>query len=207
MRYERSARRIGGESRSVISAVALGAAVSFALVAMTPPSADATGGAPGSGSAAGTPLPEFTQTAADGWINSAPLKVSDLRGHVVLLHVWAFECWNCYRSFPWLTALEDKYQSRGLVSIGVHTPELPQESDAAKVVAKTEEFGLHHPVMIDNDSAYWRALDNHYWPAWYVVDAQGRIRKLVIGEAHAGDQRAQAVEAAIDALLKEAPTS
>jgi len=152
----------------------------------------------------GTPLPEFTQASAAAWINSAPLTVAQLRGHVVLLHVWAFECWNCYRSFPWLTALEDKYRSRGLISIGIHTPELPQESDPAQVIAKTKEFGVRHPVMLDNDYAYWRALDNHYWPAWYVVDADGRIRKLVIGEAHAGDQRARSVEAAIDALLAEA---
>jgi thiol-disulfide isomerase/thioredoxin len=149
-------------------------------------------------------LPEFTQTGADAWINSAPLTVAQLSGHVVLLHVWAFECWNCYRSFPWLHALEDEYRSRGLVVVGIHTPELPEESEPARVIAKTREFGLRHAVMIDNDSAYWRALGNHYWPAWYVVDTHGDIRKLVIGEAHAGDQRARAVEAAIDALLAEA---
>ena len=151
-------------------------------------------------------LPEFTQTSPRAWINSAPLTVSELRGHVVLLHVWAFECWNCYRSFPWLNAVERKYRSRGVVVVGVHTPELPQESEPARVIAKTKEFGLDHPVMIDNDSAYWRALDNHYWPVWYVVDAHGVIRTVVVGEAHAGDQRARAVEAAIDALLAE-PTS
>jgi thiol-disulfide isomerase/thioredoxin len=156
----------------------------------------------------GSALPEFTQTDAQAWINSAPLTVSQLSGHVVLLHVWAFECWNCYRSFPWLHALEEKYRSRGLVVVGIHTPELPEESDTTKLAAKTKEFGITHAVMIDNDSAYWRALDNHYWPAWYIVDAHGAIRKLVIGEAHDGDQRARAVESAIDALLAEnAPPS
>ena len=198
-----SAHEIGSEVRSVIAAVVLGAAATFALVAMAA-AADATGGAADTGSAAGTPLPEFTQTAPEAWINSAPQKVSDLRGHVVLVHVWAFECWNCYRSFPWLTGLEEKYRSRGLVSIGIHTPELPREHDPDQLIAKVKEYGVHHPVMIDNDYAYWHALDNHYWPAWYIVDAQGRIRKVVVGEAHAGDQRARSVEAAIDALLAEA---
>jgi hypothetical protein len=94
------------------------------------------------------------------------------------------------------------------VVVGIHTPELPEESNTATLIAKTKEFGIAHPVMIDNDSAYWHALDNRYWPAWYVVDTHGDIRKLVIGEAHAGDQRANAVEAAIDALLAEdAPAS
>jgi len=158
--------------------------------------------------AVGTALPEFTQTGNEGWINSKPLTVSQLSGHVVLVHVWAFECWNCYRSFPWLDAFEEKYRSRGVVVVGIHTPELPEEHDVATLTAKTREFGVTHAVMIDNDGAYWRALDNRYWPAWYVVDAHGVIRKLVVGEAHAGDPRARAVEAAIDALLAEsAPTS
>jgi thiol-disulfide isomerase/thioredoxin len=151
-----------------------------------------------------TPLPEFTQTAPAAWINAAPLTLADLRGHVVLVHVWAFECWNCYRSFPWLNGLDEKYRGRGLVTIGIHSPEFPQESEPARVLAKTREFGLHHAVMLDNDHAYWRALDNRYWPAWYVVDANGDIRAVVVGEAHAGDQRARAIEAAIDALLAEA---
>ena len=152
-----------------------------------------------------TRLPEFTQTAPAAWINSAPLTLAQLRGHVVLVHVWAFECWNCYRSFPWLNALDEKYRGHGLVTIGIHTPELAQESEPRRVIAKTHEFGLQHAVMMDNDYRYWRALDNHYWPAWYVVDARGEIRTVVIGEAHAGDQRARAVEAAIDSLLAETP--
>ena len=148
-------------------------------------------------------LPEFTQTSTAAWINSPPLTVAQLRGHVVLLHVWAFECWNCYRSFPWLNTLHEKYESRGVIAVGIHSPEFPQESERARVIAKTGEYGLRHAVMMDNDHAYWRALGNQYWPAWYVVDAHGRIRAVVIGEAHAGDPRARAVESEIDALLAE----
>jgi len=149
------------------------------------------------------PLPAFTHTADTDWLNSAPLTVEGLRGHVVLVHVWAFACSNCYRSMPWLRALEQRYGDRGLMVVGVHTPELPEEEVPERVASKVREFGLTHPVMLDADYSYWRALRNEYWPAWYVVDSEGRVRTIVIGEAHAGDMRARAVEDAIDSLLAE----
>jgi thiol-disulfide isomerase/thioredoxin len=89
------------------------------------------------------------------WVNSAPLRLRDLRGQVVLLDVWTFECWNCYRSFPWLNDLESRLRPEGLRVVGIHSPEYDRERDTAAVAAKTREFGLHHPVMIDNDLAYW----------------------------------------------------
>ena len=146
-------------------------------------------------------LPEFTHLAAADWINSKPLQLADLRGRVVLLHVWTFECWNCYRSFPWLESVVERFGPRGLVTIGVHSPEFDRERIRDDVVARAKKFGLRHPTMIDNDFSYWRALDNHYWPAWYVVDQQGVIRALIVGEIHSGDRRAAEVEAAIDGLL------
>ena len=146
-------------------------------------------------------LPEFThQTAAD-WINSKPLQLADLRGRVVLLHVWTFECWNCYRSFPWLESVVERFGPRGLVTIGVHSPEFEREKVRDEVVARAEKFRLKHPTMIDNDFSYWRALDNRFWPAWYVVDRQGVIRAVMVGETHRGDRRAGEIESAINRLL------
>jgi thiol-disulfide isomerase/thioredoxin len=146
-------------------------------------------------------LPEFTHQAAADWINSEPLEVADLRGSVVLLHVWTYECWNCYRSFPWLESVVERFAPRGLVTVGVHSPEFDREKDRAAVRARAEAFGLGHPTMIDNDHSYWRALGNQYWPAWYIVDQRGVIRALVVGETHPGDSRAAAIESAIEELL------
>jgi len=146
-------------------------------------------------------LPEFTHDAAADWINSEPLQVADLRESVILLHVWTFECWNCYRSFPWLESVVERFGPRGLVTIGVHSPEFDRERVRDNVVAKVKKFGLRHPTMIDNDFSYWRALDNRFWPAWYIVDQRGIIRTVVVGETHRGDRRAAAIEAAIDGLL------
>lgn len=149
------------------------------------------------------PAPEFTQDDPFDWINSEPLTLADLRGKVVLVDFWTFDCWNCYRSFPWLKSLEDKFEGEGLQVVGVHTPEFAHEKVKANVSAKVEAFGLHHPVMLDNDFAYWNAMGNRYWPAYYLLDKQGRVRAVFIGETHAGDDRARAVEAAIENLLAE----
>jgi len=149
------------------------------------------------------PAPAFTHAAAEDWLNSPPLTLAALRGQVVLLDFWTFACWNCYRSFPWLNALEARLHARGLRVIGVHTPEFPHERVRASIAAKVAEFGLNHPVMIDNDGSYWNAMQNQYWPAYYLLDKQGRIRERYAGETHAGDAQARAMEAAILALLEE----
>lgn len=149
------------------------------------------------------PLPEFTSSSAEHWFNSEPLSVQDLRGRVVLLDFWTFECWNCYRSFPWLNALEERLAGEDFTIVGVHSPEFERERDPAQVAAKIREFGLTHPVMMDNDFRYWRALDNRYWPAYYLVDRRGVIRHLHVGETHEGDARATRVEEQIRALLAE----
>jgi thiol-disulfide isomerase/thioredoxin len=150
-----------------------------------------------------TPLPAFTHPDAEAWLNSSPLTVTDLRGKPALVHVWTFECWNCYRSFPWLADVVEQYTPRGVVAVGIHTPEFDREKVRTTIAAKTREFGIDHPIMIDNDYSYWRALQNQYWPTWYLVDAHGQIRLRVVGEIHAGDPRARAIEAALDALLVE----
>ena len=147
--------------------------------------------------------PEFTHQEAGDWINSEPLAMAELRGQVMLIDFWTFDCWNCYRSFPWLNDLHERYQDDGLVVIGVHSPEFPHEHDRGRVAAKASEFGLEHPIMIDNDFSYWRAMGNRYWPAFYLIDKQGRVRDVFLGETHAGDARAKAIEAKVTELLEE----
>jgi thiol-disulfide isomerase/thioredoxin len=155
--------------------------------------------------AAETPrgAPEFTASEPEDWINSPPLTLAELRGKVVLIDVWTFGCWNCYRSFPWLNGVGERYAGQGLIVIGVHSPEFERERDRRTLVAKVKEFGLHHPVMIDNDLSYWQAINNRYWPAFYLVDRKGRIRHRFVGETHVGDRQAQAIERAIEELLAE----
>ena len=148
-------------------------------------------------------LPEFTQTSVDAWLNSPPLRVTDLRGAVLLLDFWTFDCWNCYRSIPWLKAVESQHRSAGLRVVGVHTPEFARERLRANVARKLQEFGITHPVMMDNDFAYWHALQNRVWPAFYLADRQGRVRARFFGETHAGDSQAARIESAIEALLAE----
>ena len=153
--------------------------------------------------AAARPAPAFTQTDPAAWLNSTPLRWQDLRGQVTLLEFWTFACWNCYRSIPWLRTLEPRYRRRGLRIVSIHTPEFAHERVRANVEAKLRELKVDFPVMLDNDYAFWNAMGNRYWPAFYLVDGQGRVRASFAGETHAGDRNAAAIEAAIDSLLSE----
>ena len=148
------------------------------------------------------PLPEFNGQTED-WLNSKPLNVADLQGKVVLLDFWTFGCWNCYRSFPWLNDLEQRLHPKGLQVIGIHTPEFEHEKNRENIIKKINEFKLPHPVMMDNDFRYWKAMNNRYWPTFYLVDKQGNIRASFIGETHKGDTNAQQIEQMITQLLKE----
>ena len=160
--------------------------------------------APAATAAASAPrAPDFTQAAPAAWLNSPPLRWSELRGTVTLVEFWTFACWNCYRSIPWLRTLEPKYGARGFRIVGIHTPEFEHERVRANVEAKLREHRVAFPVMLDNDYAYWNALGNRYWPAFYLVDGEGRIRASFAGETHAGDRQAVAIEDAIEALLRE----
>lgn len=147
--------------------------------------------------------PAFTHHQPRDWLHSEPLTWQALSGQVVLLDFWAFRCWNCYRSFPWLNALKAQLADAPFTVIGVHTPEFEAEKDRAAVAAHAEKYGLTGPIMIDNDYSYWNAMGNRYWPAWYVIDQRGRVRYRFIGETHAGDARAKRMEAAIRKLLAE----
>jgi len=119
---------------------------------------------------------------ATGWLNSPPLTAADLHGHVVLVNFWTFTCINWLRTLPWLRAWADKYQQHGLVLLGVHTPEFDVEHDLDHVRQAVEELRVDYPVVVDNDYAIWTGFDNHYWPALYFVDAEGKIRHHRFGE-------------------------
>ncbi len=120
--------------------------------------------------------------AGGEWFNSEPLTLKELRGKVVMVDFWTYTCINCIRTLPYLRNWHDKYADRGLVIIGVHTPEFEFEKNAANVQKAIADFELKYPVMQDNEFATWRAYDNHYWPAKYIVDKNGKIRYTHFGE-------------------------
>ncbi len=153
--------------------------------------------------ASNTQAPEFPHTRESSWLNSPPLTLASLRGKVVLLDIWTTDCWNCYHSFPWLRRVTDRFANHGLVVIGVHSPEFESEKNRAGIAARLAQYQLTNPQMLDDDFAYWRRLENQYWPAFYLIDKQGRIRQLLVGEQHVGDRAARNFEAGIQALLDE----
>ena len=135
---------------------------------------------------AGVPLPMEGELpslgGATAWLNSPPLTASDLRGHVVLVDFWTYTCINWLRTLPYVRAWAEKYRKNGLVVIGVHTPEFSFEHDLENVRRAARDMRVEYPIAIDNDYAIWDAFDNHYWPAFYLVDPQGRIRAHQFGE-------------------------
>lgn len=133
------------------------------------------------------------------WLNTQPLALQGLRGKVVLVDFWTYSCINCLRTLPYLKAWDEKYRDQGLVIIGVHAPEFTFEKDTHNVEQAVHELGIKYPVVMDNDYAIWNAYKNEYWPAHYLIDAQGQIR-----EQHFGEGNYQQTEQAIVALLKEA---
>jgi thiol-disulfide isomerase/thioredoxin len=119
---------------------------------------------------------------ATGWLNSQPLTADSLRGKVVLINFWTYSCINWLRSLPYVRAWAEKYKDKGLVVIGVHTPEFAFEKNADNVRRAAKDMRVGYPVAIDSDHTIWRAFRNEYWPALYFVDAEGRIRHHQFGE-------------------------
>jgi thiol-disulfide isomerase/thioredoxin len=136
---------------------------------------------------------------ATGWLNSPPLTAAGLRGKVVLVDFWTYTCINWLRTLPYLRAWAQTYQDHGLVVIGVHTPEFDVEHDLDNVRRAVKDLRVDYPIAVDSDYAIWTAFDNHYWPALYVVDAQGQVRHHRFGEG--GYQQ---VEMILRQLLTEA---
>ncbi len=119
---------------------------------------------------------------ATEWLNSIPLTAAGLRGRVVVVDFWTYSCINWLRSLPYVRAWADKYQDRGLVTIGVHTPAFDFEHDVDNVRRAAQEMLVDYPIAIESDYAIWRAFDTQYWPALYFIDAHGRIRHHQFGE-------------------------
>jgi thiol-disulfide isomerase/thioredoxin len=120
--------------------------------------------------------------SASGWLNSGPLTAAGLRGKVVLVSFWTYTCINWLRVQPYLRAWAEKYRDRGLVVIGVHSPEFGFEKDLANVRWAARALRVDYPIAVDSQYAIWNAFKNLYWPALYFVDASGRIRDHQFGE-------------------------
>ncbi|MER8873132.1 redoxin family protein [Mesorhizobium sp. M0814] len=126
--------------------------------------------------------PLVSLLGARQWLNSQPLRPEDLRGRVVLVNFWTYTCINSLRALPYLRAWAEKYKDRGLVVIGVHTPEFAFEKHFVNVGKQLGLLGVDYPVVIDNDYGIWRAFGNRAWPAFHFVGADGRVRHHVFGE-------------------------
>jgi thiol-disulfide isomerase/thioredoxin len=135
--------------------------------------------APGRGPAEGR-MPSLD--GATGWLNSPPLTADGLRGRVVVVDFWTYTCINWLRTEPYVRAWAEAYRNAGAVVLGVHTPEFPFESDIDNVRRAMQDRQITYPVAVDSDYAIWTAFANMYWPALYVIDAQGYIRYHHFGE-------------------------
>jgi thiol-disulfide isomerase/thioredoxin len=142
------------------------------------------------------PAPDFH---AKLWFNSPPLSLAQLRGKVVLVDFWEYTCINCIRTFPYLRRWEELYTPVGLIIIGVHTPEFAFAKNPANVANAVKRFGFSFPVVLDNDETIWNAFHNAAWPSYFLIDKDGRITYMHIGEGDYGE-----TELVIRQLLKEA---
>jgi cytochrome c biogenesis protein CcdA/thiol-disulfide isomerase/thioredoxin len=133
------------------------------------------------------------------WLNSPELSAESLRGKVVLVDFWTYDCINCQHTLPYVKDWAKKYEKDGLVVIGVHTPEYGYERIIDNVRDQVKKLGITYPVAIDNNYTIWRNFDNQYWPAHYLIDAKGQVRY-----SHFGEGRYEAQEQMIQQLLQEA---
>ena len=143
----------------------------------------------------GTKAPEI---ASQTWLNSGPIRLSDLHGRVVMVEFWTFGCYNCRNVEPYIKEWHHKYADRGFVVIGVHSPEFSYEHDLDRVRRYLKDHDIRFAVPIDNDFSTWNRYGNRYWPAMYLIDKQGVIRYVRVGEGGY-----QETERAIQALLGE----
>jgi len=140
--------------------------------------------------------PEFAETT--GYINTELIKLTDLRGKVVLVNFWTYTCINWIRTIPYLVDWNEKYANKGLVIVGIHTPEFEFEKNIDNVKAAVDKFGLRYPIVQDNDKGTWNAYENRYWPRIYLVDSEGNMRYDHIGEGGYAE-----TEKVIQSLLQE----
>jgi len=140
--------------------------------------------------------PEFQNI--DTWLNSQPLKLEELRGKVVLVDFWTYTCINCLNHLPYVKDWNEKYKDKGLVVVGVHTPEFAYEKSTKNVKDAIQRLQIKHAVAQDNSYGTWKAFKNQYWPAVYLIDKQGKIVYSHFGEGSYGT-----TEKKIQALLAE----
>jgi thiol-disulfide isomerase/thioredoxin len=156
------------------------------------------------GGDSGRPAPELTNTS---WLNTdRPLRIADLHGRVVLLNFWVFTCGNCTATVPSLVRFDSLYRSRGLTTIGIHTPEFPPysgEHDRGNLARALSRHGITYPNAQDNDRRTWDAYGIEYWPSFVLIDRRGTIRYTGYGEFHLGDEEFRAWDSRIRALLAE----
>ncbi|MBI2613767.1 MAG: cytochrome c biogenesis protein DipZ [Candidatus Levybacteria bacterium] len=145
--------------------------------------------------------PEFAGITK--WLNTDnPLTMQSLLGKVVLVDFWTYTCINCIRTLPFVTGWYEKYKNQGFVVVGIHTPEFEFEKKTDNVLQAIKQYNIHYPVAQDNDYATWNAYNNRYWPAKYLADSKGIIRKVHFGEGEYDE-----MEKAIQELLREAGNS
>jgi cytochrome c biogenesis protein CcdA/thiol-disulfide isomerase/thioredoxin len=142
------------------------------------------------------PAPELT--GLQTWINSSPTTLRDLKGKVVLVDFWTYSCINCQRTLPFVTKWYDTYKDSGFVVLGIHAPEFGFEKVESNVQKAVTENNINYPVALDNDFATWRAYNNQFWPAEYLIDTNGIVRRT-----HFGEGKYTETEQAIQELLKE----
>ena len=123
-----------------------------------------------------------SELAPGDWINSEPLKLKDLRGRVVLIEFWTFGCINCRNSLPFVESWHDRYRDKGLIVIGVHSPEFDEERKVENLRREVASLGIMYPVVSDNDYQTWNAYNVEAWPTLFLLDKQGRIRWRHVGE-------------------------
>jgi cytochrome c biogenesis protein CcdA/thiol-disulfide isomerase/thioredoxin len=147
------------------------------------------------------PAPDFVGITK--WLNlpagQQSLSIKDLKGKVVLIDFWTYTCINCIRTLPFVTNWYDKYHNQGFVVIGVHTPEFQFEHETNNVLDAIKQYKIHYPVPQDNNYATWNNYNNEFWPAEYLIDAKGNVRRT-----HFGEGEYDQTEMAIKALLQEA---
>src|SRR5919202_200655 len=140
--------------------------------------------------------PDFSKIT--GYINTKPINLKDLKGKVVLVDFWTYSCINCIRTIPYLVDWNEQYADKGLVIVGVHTPEFEFEKNIDNVKAAVQKYGIKYPVLQDNDKGTWDAYQNRYWPRKYLIDNEGYIRYDHIGEGGYAE-----TEKVIQSLLTE----
>ena len=138
------------------------------------------------------------ELATGDWINSEPLRLKDLRGRVVLIEFWTFGCYNCRNTLPFVKGWHDRYREKGLTVIGVHSPEFDDEKNVENLRRQVSSLGINYPVVTDNDYQTWKSYNVEAWPTIFLLDKQGRIRWMHVGEGNYDDAERQ-----IQKLLSE----